>query len=354
MKVTPISSVDTSAMVRVAVPDPTLGRHEVVFTKGGAEVLRTTMDADDCMEFLQNNPHANKRYEQVRMHPEEYARYEASMQKRWVVGERLSPHRLIENLDFVTSNVVGHAFDPALLDSAHKLCRRAVHFDFGEVRPLDQHYEFANEMWDKGLFRLPAEVVMFTWRGERENALVASMGSDREDSLVWFVVGRAACGNEMLPNIPFVFASTTETDVHWRLLSRVTNAARDARTTEIDDKLRQSFCIMSAFTVMLMSKDVDQQIFPASAKLNKARAAKGKPAINERRVIRIKAEHRRAYAHAASEHAAGRSPVMHFRRGHFRKIHKGEETERVVPVAPCVVNAAPDAKPILKQYEVVK
>ena len=107
---------------------------------------------------------------------------------------------------------------------------------------------------------------------------------------------------------------------------------------------------------MLMTRDVEQRIEAAPAKLNAARERKGKPPIGERRIIFIKAYAREALSGVAAAQAfeGRRGPRPHMRRGHFRTITRGAEKEHVIPVAPCVVGVSDAARDAIKpkQYAV--
>src|SRR5262249_28367223 len=112
--------------------------------------------------------------------------------------------------------------------------------------------------------------------------------------------------------------------------------------------------IILAAVTLLMSRDVEQKVTPAPAALNKRRAKKGKLPIGETRVVTIRAGVRFKSEGDSGTHA---SPVIHWRRGHFRKLRherfKGDG-ERVIPVAPCLVGANDDAASLLnpKEYKI--
>jgi hypothetical protein len=86
---------------------------------------------------------------------------------------------------------------------------------------------------------------------------------------------------------------------------------------------------------LLMSPHVKTEYHPAPVKLNKARAAKGKPAIGDRYKITLRGF---STARDPSKSMAGgthASPTPHWRRGHIRHLDGG----RVVPVMPTLVGA---------------
>lgn len=252
----------------------------------------------------------------------------------------MTPHQLIENIDTLRGYPGYHS---DLADIASSLSEKAVHFDFNDCRPLPEHYEFAQQLHERDAFQYPFPSCLFTWNGERKNAALVS------DNAI-FVVGRIMDSDGYVwSRAPYVCAQADGERINYMSLVPVGQLrCDDSRMREIVDF---SFQLVSAFTVMLMSKDIEQTTTPVPDKLNKARERKGKPLINERRVISIKPYAAHAYGVAARDFESGKTRAMHLRRGHFRTIRRGRETELTVPVAPCIVNAnGNDEAAVAKSY----
>lgn len=262
------------------------------------------------------------------------------------------------------------------------LVRQAVLFDFGTVHPDMAHKDFSLDLYERGLFSLPFPVTAFafeakpnhplqTYAGSRPAGamMVLSQDDDKRISAIMCTEMRDEYGTTM-GAIPFAIVlhaklSNPSADhsvsvdeetfplVDDRMMAAMYGSA-DARG---HDSMRNRLCSnlvgCMGMTVMLMSKGVETEHHAASDKLNKAREKKGKPKIGDRYVVRVCAGD--AYSIGDGESIAGHvrgSPRMHWRRGHFRTIGRGAETERVVPVAPALIGANENAGMIRKSYEV--
>jgi len=91
-------------------------------------------------------------------------------------------------------------------------------------------------------------------------------------------------------------------------------------------------------------KGVDQAFSPAPAKLNKARAAKGKPPVTEFTVMRVG----HYYDRAGNKHSmpTGRTVRVHMRAGHTRGQHYGPKNSllKTIYVPPTIVNFDPNVE----------
>lgn len=283
----------------------------------------------------------------------------------------MTPHGVLEDIT-KAFDVIGEDFfsvwHPKMLLEALDMLKHAVHFEFGPATPMAEHMEFANDLLSKALFRLPFDTVFITANALPHTAILAQQtvvgGLCRR--MHWYTIAPARSGSVDLI-MPSLFGELVpkegETDllhsgiVNWKSLTTTRHASRKTGRPWVDaDYYEASEKVVSFIggaSVLLMSKDVEVTTIEAPMALNKQRARKGRIPVAERRIVRIKLDRRAAYSRAAEDWASGKSsPRMHFRRGHFRTIQRGADTERVVPVAPTIVNATDGAKPIAKTYAV--
>ena len=262
------------------------------------------------------------------------------------------------------------------------LVRQAVLFDFGTLHAEMAHKDFSLDLYERKLFALPYPVTAFAFEARPNNPLqtyagtrpagammVLSQDDDQRISAIMCTEMRDENGTSM-GAIPFAIV----------MRAKLSNLSAD-RTIDVDeesfpliddqmmaamygwadarghDSMRNRLCSnlvgCMGLTVMLMSKGVETDRHEAPEKLNRARERKGKPRINERYTVRISTGD--VYAVGDGESIAGHargSPRMHWRRGHFRTIRRGSETELTVPVAPSLIGANDSAEPIRKSYEV--
>jgi hypothetical protein len=99
-------------------------------------------------------------------------------------------------------------------------------------------------------------------------------------------------------------------------------------------------------TATLMSKEVERRSEPASAKLNAARRKKGKLPLLDVEIIKlaeVNGQEGGGYRLAGQR----RSPRMHWRRGHIRRLPSGD----CIPIAPTLVGVV-KGEPASKTYSV--
>lgn len=295
----------------------------------------------------------------------------------------MTPHAIIESMTAAVKEPGGaerlrDMVDLSVWPDVLRALSRAVHFEMGEARPTEPHEEFAFDLFERDLFQPPFPVTFWTgqvspnagfllsaddpvsWRPTGDHA-----GGERGLGIIVF--GRAMRGTEQIGFIPMVSGRVSHTPLgadgpirfSWRSISQ---GARSYKTGVEYDEDRYAGVIdkasrfMFGSTAMLMTPDIEQKIETAPRKLNAAREKKGRPPITERRVITIKAYAREALSGTAAVEAfdGRRGPRPHMRRGHFRTLARGSETERVIPVAPCVVGVSDDVRATIrpKQYVV--
>lgn len=296
----------------------------------------------------------------------------------------MTPHAVLEGMaravrDHGGIDALRDHVDVQVWPDVVKALSQAVHFELGEARPTEPHEEFAFELFERDMFRMPFPCTFWTGRASPNTAVLVS----EADPETWRPVGEHAGGvrglgliiiGQMLDRkgsgrrewyVPLVSGRMSHTPLAhdggvkfgWRGLTQTAASRKSGRPWDTEDfaaAIDKCWRLACGATAMLMTPDVDQRIEPAPVKLNKARSAKGKPLIGERRVVIIKPHAIGALSGAEARAAfEGRSaPRPHMRRGHFRTIHRGAENQRVVPVAPCVVGISDDAREAVrpKQY----
>lgn len=257
------------------------------------------------------------------------------------------------------------------------LIGQAVLFDFGTLRPAPEHRDFALDLHDRGLFALPFPVVAFAMRGQphatphvdpsknagammvlsadKNDTFTAVMCSEMrspdgraEGAIPFATVMRARMENFRADDHAVDVTDTTYPLVNDRMMAAMFGSADEDGIMLMRSRMISNLIGCMGYTVMLMSKGVVTERTEAPAKLNAARAKKGKPRIGDRYVVRIDPGAARMIAEEGggqtdiTGHRRG-SPRPHWRRGHFRTIYRGSATERVVPVAPALIAADPDS-----------
>ena len=330
-----------------------------------------------------------------------------------------SPHDLLESMQQAAKDHGGKAglgqqVDMSVWPSAVDALRKAVHFDVGSARPTEAHEDFAYELFEHAMFRMPFPVTL--WTGyqksddQRSNAAILVSEDDPE---VWRATGEHAGGTRGIGMLLFgtmfdnksgrswiiplasgrvsytsVLAADGPVRITWRALTRdaVRGGARNGSSepgvagwkednfaSTIDKALQLTFAsaiekltLASAIdkamrltlgtTVMLMTPDVEQRVVPAPGKLNVARGKRGKPPIGERRCIVVKPHAAAALSSEASRACfdGRKSPDPHLRRGHFRTLRRGSDGQMVIPIAPCVVGVSEDARSIMAKRYTIK
>lgn len=263
------------------------------------------------------------------------------------------------------------------------LVRQATLFDFKDLHPSNEHKDFALDLYERQLFGLPFPVTAFAFEGvpnpsqyiagqraagammvlsqDEGRRITAIMCSEMRDpdgrslgAIPFAIVLRAKMSDARDSSVKM--EEETYPLVDDRMMASMYGSA-DARGHDtMRNRLCSNLVACMGMTVMLMSKGIETELCAAPAKLNKAREKRGKPCIGDRYTVRIKAGSLYAIADETGEqdisgHVRG-SPRLHWRRGHFRTLHRGSERERVVPVAPSLVGANEAAEPIRKSYAI--
>lgn len=273
----------------------------------------------------------------------------------------MTPHGVLEDVRTLVALLPRaiQAFDGHALADAARAVGRSVHFEFGNTAPLVEHQEFANDLLARGLFRLPFDTVFLTGAAIPKTGIVATqeLRDGRLVRLSWYIVAPAVVGSEHSLGVPLMWGelvgeNLAKGTVNWRSLTTQPHGSRKTGRSWTEDDYAagadKALLWILTTTVLLMSKDVEVEVETPSERMNRRRSAAGKVPVGERRIVRIRLERRRAYATAVHDFRS--SPKMHWRRGFFRRVRD----DLIVPVAPTIVNARPDQKPLAKRYEVTE
>lgn len=255
----------------------------------------------------------------------------------------------------------------------------AVAFNFGDQREANEHVEFALDLYERGLFRLPYPIVCYMSMreasdGSRMGSSIFLMhsGGNPIDASSYGIWG-FTCGPRRMPDgridgvIPQIitpgvrrlekvvaqkFAADIELDAYPLLCEET---SRLVWPTYEDLRKHMAQVILAGFgmTVMLMSKGVELVRASPPTKLNRNRERQGKPLIGERVTVKLTLGPRKIIETEAGEEDitghARNSPRPHWRRGHFRMLPTGI----VIPVAPAMIGMGGNeiAKPV---YELAR
>lgn len=250
-------------------------------------------------------------------------------------------------------------------------------FDFGQTYPSPEHVHFGLDLLSKDLFNLPFPVVSFRYKTDDGLTYMLTVWLNEAGHFCMFKTHWTGLGDDhYLPTIGAM-------DAIIEPVLDPDEADKDRPTAQIDalfgsyvsDKIMkvwydrndvtlcyrldgQHFLLTAiGFVVMLMSKGVEVAARYPDVKLNRAREKKGRPPLTTTYVVNVRTDGIRYINHADGSqtditgHRRG-SPVMHWRRGHFRTIHRGTSDERIIPIAPTLVSANEFGQPIAKEYRV--
>lgn len=276
----------------------------------------------------------------------------------------MTPNDALESMDQlrkIYGDKLGEKFNIRAWPEIIRGLQTAVHFEFGMAAPAPEHHRFAEDLIEKGLYRLPYSTVFMTGNCSPKTGLLC-MNSPDDTKHPLTVVIFSTCNIADLIHLPagplFAAACNQERNVdglptfNWTSLTYGDHKSRKTGLLKDDEDLENSVLTAVALAmdwpVLLMSKDVETIKLEAPDRLNRARALKGKLPIRERMIVRIRPEARERQRQALIDHRA--SPKMHWRRGHFRQLHE-KHGGSIIPIAPQIINADPNANPIKKTYK---
>jgi hypothetical protein len=249
-------------------------------------------------------------------------------------------------------------FSPEAWQLAEHMLERSVVFEYGPATPSVEHTQFGSDLFDKQLFRLPFKAVFYTANAIPRSAILA-YEAEEDDGYRLFMITFGPVGiqgHDTLLVAPLLTARMRWDAekggwIDWKSCTAGQNhhSRKTGRKWEEEDyeaAIDRVINFTMGATALLMSKEVTTDVVPAPDRLNKQREAKGRLPIRERRVIRIRPEYKAAHARSAEGFNSRSSPRMHWRRGHLRRVRE----DLVIPIAPMLINATEDAKPLAKKY----
>jgi hypothetical protein len=270
----------------------------------------------------------------------------------------MTPHGVLEDMTKVEDafgEKLGDFFVPQLWPNIKALLKHAVSFEYGQSAPGEEHMEFGNQLFDRQLFSLPFQAVFMTASVLPQTAILAVEDEiEGHYGVHMFTFGPTQIGeNVRISGVPLLWARMKHDDntgwIDWKSLTA--DGTHRSRTTgrpwSYDDftgAIEKVIAFTLGAATLLMSKEIEATTVPAPDRLNRKREKQGREPIGERRIIRVRPEFRQVQREAAESFRT--SPRMHWRRGHFRKLRE----DFVVPVAPTIVNASEDVKPLAKKY----
>jgi hypothetical protein len=237
------------------------------------------------------------------------------------------------------------------------LLQRAITFEFGKVELDPALVEFGAELRERGLFRLPFETVLYSasllndpcWveegeqprRGTRDVLMLANTNEDGGCEYFYLSDGTGMKGSgyhSWLHDRTWFNKGDPRTLLTSHDAPEPNGGVAGSRVVVDDDPIPMvPVRAVEGLTALLMSDSAIRHVEPAPAKLNRRRVEKGRPPINDTIIVTLRTP-RYVGGVPQGTHA---SPRIHWRRGHFRTLrHEKYGTERVVPVAPCLVGAA--------------
>lgn len=272
----------------------------------------------------------------------------------------MTPHGALENMariEALFGDNLKDAFIPDLFGHFKEFLGHAVHFDYGQAVPAEEHQEFGNQLFDKKLFRLPFPVTFMTASALPKTGIMAIQETEESRFRIHMVTFAPMNigGDILIDGAPVMWVVVTHDGkdgwVDWKSLTKegLQRSRKTGREWTEDDFRTASEKVIGwtiGATALLMSKEVETQAIAAPDKLNREREKKGRGPIAERYVVKIRPEARASQSAAAESLRS--SPRTHWRRGHFRRLRE----DLVIPIAPTIVNAAEGMKPQIKKYQI--
>lgn len=273
----------------------------------------------------------------------------------------MTPHGIQDDMAKLRTLFGKHLFDRFSSEAwqlAEHMLEQAVVFEYGPATPSVEHTQFGSDLFDKQLFRLPFKAVFYTANAIPKTAILA-YEAEEDDGYKLFMITFGPVGIQghdtflMAPLLTARMRWDAEKGgwIDWKSCTagQSHHSRKTGRKWEEEDyeaAIDRVINFTMGATALLMSKEVTTDVVPAPDRLNRQRDAKGRLPIRERRVIRIRPEYKAAHAKSAESYSGRSSPRMHWRRGHFRRVRE----DLVIPIAPMLINAVEDAKPLAKRY----
>lgn len=274
----------------------------------------------------------------------------------------MTPHGILDDMGKLTELFGDSLFDqfsPEAWGLAEHMLGQSVVFEYGPATPSTEHSQFGSDLFDKKLFQLPFQSVFYTANALPKTAIIAYEAQEAESDYSLFMITFGPVGiqgRDTFLAAPLLTARMRWDAEHggwidWKSCTagQHHHSRKTGRKWEDDDytgAIDRVVGFTLGATALLLSKEVTTEVIDAPRNLNKERARKGRLPIRERRVIRVRTEYRSAHAASAATFSERASPRMHWRRGHFRRVRE----DLVIPIAPMLVNATDEARPLAKKY----
>jgi len=206
-------------------------------------------------------------------------------------------------------------------------------FDFGVLAPKQEHVDFGKEMFERGVFRLPFDQTFFSFTAPIPLGVLAVQQDNGLCCIPCRSTAIPGAKPQMIPMFIIYLGLDESGHTYWQ-----GEPVIDELEHDYEPLVSQALHSVVGAVTMLMSKDVSTDIKEPSRIMLRERKRKGKSPIGATHFVKLTPEAERDYRdHQGGTHA---SPVIHFRRGHFRRL----PGDRVVPVAPCIVGANDQSK----------
>lgn len=261
----------------------------------------------------------------------------------------MTPHGVLENMaalkEWGDESEIDSCIDKDIWSETTRLLTDAVHFEFNRIVADDIHGSYAVQLASERKLLLPHDVVLYTGEGHfwRHGCLATILGDD----LRIIEIRKTEMKNGEFYDLPFMAATLHRFhEVHRHELSY--RFAWDVGRSPNDDDEKIIWGVVGAvfdLTGLLMSHGVRINIERAPERLNKARLAKGRVPVRERRVVIIRTQDLHG-KHVAAGTDKRASPTPHWRRAHVQRRPSG----KVVMIPPTIVGAKDDHIPVPKSY----
>lgn len=234
----------------------------------------------------------------------------------------------------------------------------AVSFHIENTSPLfdNAHLLFGNDLLNKKIGRYPFPSIFLSFEDNKRTGLSIQQFSPddccKADYSGLFISTYAMHSDGQCTPTALALVNLDEQQVkHFALVKNMEYFERAAKLNNISSAKEfivyvndYGLKIAESFLSLTMSKNTYIELEEAPERLNRKRQRQGKLPIAEVRRIKIAmneklvSKRRQGGTHA--------SPIMHWRRGHMRRLENG----KIVPVAPTIVNASDEYKPLAKEY----
>lgn len=227
-------------------------------------------------------------------------------------------------------------------------------FEFGDVGVVDTSVGtslvgYANELARNGMFHLPFEKMVISFNAR--NVAHVTICAEEHDGIIFLSIFTVDSQKKFASHGKVCMRSDDNGILMQVVSCKVPGGYTDKVKGQIVNYTENIFPTwVIGLMAMLEAKGVEQRLTPAPKKLNKRRTAAGKPPIGEVREIFIRVGGVSYRTSGEAEIGSHRSPRLHWRRGHVRRLPSGELTH----VRPCLVGERVGGEePPAKTYRVL-